>query len=373
MDKITILKKENIRPFLEKLAKSFDVYLPIRNMDKAVIEFMHIDALAEPNDGKLSINLEEKTGKSPKSIFFPSTETLFEFEYLKDIQKPDTTNIRIDDKSGYKNETSRRKLIFGLKPCDTRGIRSLDMVFNENGKQDAYYSDKRADSILISIGCNIIFPDCFCPAVNGDPFDFKYSDIGFIDLEDCLAVLKVSEDGSARKILEDCGEYFEEMDFDKNMVDRIEKIKSASMEKFEGWVKNADGISSGNEMEKDFNNSDAWQKISDKCVGCAACTYVCPTCVCYSISDETYDMNGERYRCWDYCTNYNYTLEASGHNPRSRVYQRYRNKINCKFNYFYKRNKMLYCIGCGRCAEVCPVGMDIRDIIVGFSNKHHKI
>jgi sulfhydrogenase subunit beta (sulfur reductase) len=367
MDKITILKKENIGAFLEKLAKNFDVYLPIQDIDNATLEFMHIDALTKPNDGKLSINLKEKTRKSPKSIFFPSTETLFEFEYLKDTQKPDITNIRIDDKSGYKNETPGKKLIFGLKPCDTKGIRSLDMVFNESGKQDAYYSGKRDGSILISIGCNNIFPDCFCPAVKGDPFDFGYSDIGFIDLGDCLAVLKINEDGGAGKILEDFGEYFKEVDFDKNMADKIEKIKSDSMERFEGWVKKSDGFLSGNEMEKDFSNSDVWQKISDKCVSCAACTYVCPTCVCYSIGDETYDMSGERYRCWDFCTNYNYTLEASGHNPRSRVFQRYRNKINCKFNYFYKRNKMLYCVGCGRCVEVCPVGMDIRDIIIGFS------
>jgi len=369
MDKITILKKENIRPFLEKLAKSFDVYLPIRDIDKAVMEFMHIDILTDPNDGKLSINLKEKTRKSPKSIFFPSTETLFEYKYLKDTEKPDFTDIRIDDKSGFKNESSRQKLIFGLKPCDTKGIRSLDMVFNEESKQDAYYSGARNESILISIGCDTIFPDCFCPAVKGSPFDFEFSDIGFIDLGDCLAVLKISKSGSAEKILKDCHEYFEELDLDKNMADKIEKVKSSSMENFEGWVKNTDGLLLGNEMEKDFSNSEVWQKISDKCVSCAACTYVCPTCVCYSIGDETHDMSGERYRCWDFCTNYNYTLEASGHNPRSRVFQRYRNKINCKFNYFYKRNKMLYCVGCGRCIEVCPVGMDIRDIIAGFSKQ----
>ena len=367
MDKITILKKVNIVPFLEKLKKSFDVFLPVQDKDKAVIEFMAADVLAEPNDGKLSINLKEKTRKSPKSIFFPSSETLFEFEYLKDSKNPDITDIRIDDKSVQKNGAPKQKLIFGLKPCDTKGIRSLDLVFNESGKQDTYYSGKRDGSILISIGCHIIFPDCFCPAVKGNPFDFEYSDIGFIDLGDFLAVLKISEAGSAGKILEDCGEYFEDMDFDKNMSDKIEQIKSASMEKFEGWVKNTDGLGSGSEMEKDFSNSEVWQKISDKCVSCAACTYVCPTCVCYSIGDETYNMNGERYRCWDFCTNYNYTLEASGHNPRSRVFQRYRNKINCKFNYFYKRKKMLYCVGCGRCVEVCPVGMDIRDIIIGFS------
>ncbi len=373
MDKINILKKENLRPFLEKLSKSFDVYLPLRDADVAAVEFMQFDALSEPNSAKLTINLKEKTGKSPKSIFFPSTETLFEFEYLKDIQKPDITNIKIDDKSVNKSAPSRQKLIFGLKPCDAKGIRSLDMVFDENEKTDVYYSGKREGSILISIGCSIIFPECFCPAVKGNPFDFEYSDIGFIDLGDFLAVLKINKDGGAGKILEDYGEFFNEIDFDKNVADKIEQIKSASMEKFSSWIKNADGLLLGEEMEKDFSNSKAWQKISDKCVSCAACTYVCPTCVCYSIGDETYDMSGERYRCWDFCTNYNYTLEASGHNPRSQVFQRYRNKMNCKFNYFYKRNKMLYCVGCGRCIEVCPVGMDIRDIIINFSDKQRNI
>jgi sulfhydrogenase subunit beta (sulfur reductase) len=75
-------------------------------------------------------------------------------------------------------------------------------------------------------------------------------------------------------------------------------------------------------------------------------------------------IKGQRSRCWDFCTNYLYTLEASGHNPRNDINKRYKNKINCKYNYNFKRHDgLLYCVGCGRCVEVCPADMDIRQIV----------
>jgi len=260
----------------------------------------------------------------------------------------------------------RKKIIFGLKPCDTIGIKSLDLVFGEGERKDPYYLQRRSGSILISIGCHLIFPDCFCMAVGGNPFNFDYSDLGLIDMDDYFAVLKKSENTKVEEFLKEYKEFFEEKNFDEETENRIKEIISRSGEKCNlNWEKiNADETSIT--MDKSFKDEKTWRKITQKCISCAACTYVCPTCVCFSIGDELKDLSGERYKCWDFCTNYYYTLEASGHNPRSEIYQRYRNKINCKYNYFYKRNKNLYCVGCGRCVDVCPVGMDIREIVGTF-------
>ena len=381
MEKKICIKKENIRPLLNKLTESYEVYIPVRDKETGIIDFMNLNSLKD--NERLSINFNEKTKKSPKSLLFPLTDELFGFEYIKDIERPDITEIRLTanlDSSDLNNQDSnnknldnrnagkQKKIIFGLKPCDTLGIKSFDMVFNEEGKEDAYYSEKRVDTVLVSIGCNTIFPDCFCLSVGGNPFNFDYSDIGLIDLGDCLVVQKNSENETVKKLIEEFKDFFEEKDFDETGINSINDVISASnssqhksLEKM--GLKKIDKAQIEKIMEDNFSKEDVWKEISEKCISCGACTYVCPTCVCFNISDEIKNLTGERYRCWDFCTNYYYTLEASGHNPRSEIFQRYRNKINCKFNYFHKRKKALYCVGCGRCVDVCPVGMDIREIL----------
>lgn len=381
MEKKICIKKENIRPLLDKLNESYEVYIPVRDKETGIIDFMNLNSLKD--NERLSINFNEKTKKSPKSLIFPSTEELFGFEYIKDIERPDITEIKLTaslDFSDFNNQYSnnknlgnrnageKKKIIFGLKPCDTLGIKSFDMVFNEEGKEDAYYSEKRMDTVLVSIGCNTIFPDCFCISVGGNPFNFDYSDIGLIDFGDCLVVQKNSENEVVHKLIEKHREFFEERDFDENNLKAIGDIISGSSSKQQQILEKI-GLAKIDRdkiekiLEANFSSEDVWKEISEKCISCGACTYVCPTCVCFNIGDEIKNLTGERYRCWDFCTDYYYTLEASGNNPRSEVFQRYRNKINCKFNYFHKRKKALYCVGCGRCVDVCSVGMDIREIL----------
>ena len=365
------IKKENLKPLLEKLGNNYDVYLPMWNKKSRLIDFYSISHLNENKD--YEINLKEKTKKSAKFVFFPQTENIFDFEYTKDLDKPDKVQISIKENNAVNSDRDfRKKLIFGLKPCDTVGIKSLDLVFGEGQRKDTNYVQRRAGSILISIGCHLIFPDCFCVAVDGGPFNFEYSDIGLIDMGDFFAVLKTTEREDVLRLFEENKEFFEEKNFNEETDKKIKEIISSSKEKCRiNWKRiNADEININ--MDKRFKDEKIWKKMTDKCISCGACTFVCPTCVCFNIGDEIKDMSGERYKCWDFCTNYYYTLEASGHNPRSRVFDRYRNKINCKYNYFYKRNKNLYCVGCGRCVDICPVGMDIREIVGNFCEIENK-
>jgi len=106
-----------------------------------------------------------------------------------------------------------------------------------------------------------------------------------------------------------------------------------------------------------------WKKISMKCLSCGICTYQCPTCHCFDIQDETALSNGARVRVWDTCMNPEYTVHASGHNPRPARMNRTRNRVYHKFNYYPKNYNIIACVGCGRCINDCPVNIDIIDII----------
>jgi ferredoxin len=116
-------------------------------------------------------------------------------------------------------------------------------------------------------------------------------------------------------------------------------------------------------LEAIFNNNDFWTKVSSACLSCGACTFVCPNCYCFDICDDTMFGKGTRRRVWDACMFTDFTLEASGHNPRTQVYQRLRQKINHKYSYHVKKYGVISCVGCGRCTRSCPVNIDIYSIV----------
>ncbi len=106
-----------------------------------------------------------------------------------------------------------------------------------------------------------------------------------------------------------------------------------------------------------------WADLAMRCISCGTCTYVCPSCYCFSINDSIVESKGERYRCWDNCFNPLYTEETSGHNPRAKKANRFRNRFSHKFWYYPDKYDSLLCSGCGRCIVNCPTRIDIREVI----------
>ena len=114
--------------------------------------------------------------------------------------------------------------------------------------------------------------------------------------------------------------------------------------------------------------ADYWETVSNKCLGCGICTFLCPTCYCFDITDEKWGVSGERIRSWDSCMYPEYTIHASGYNPRPARKNRLRNRFYHKFKYYPDLYNMFGCTGCGRCIRHCPVNIDIIDIINGVDD-----
>ena len=112
-----------------------------------------------------------------------------------------------------------------------------------------------------------------------------------------------------------------------------------------------------------------WQELASKCFGCGSCTYACPTCHCFDITDEGMAYEGERKKNWDACQFDHFTLHAGGHNPRDAQYKRWRNRFMCKFHIYPEKFKTKGCVGCGRCIRVCPVRLDITEVMEAVSAK----
>jgi sulfhydrogenase subunit beta (sulfur reductase) len=325
-----ILPKENLEDFLQELKKNFQVVVPV---DRGQF------SLYRPLSGGETICLKNlRPAMSAKEVFFPQNEDLFYFEERsqKSLEAP---------------MPERKTVLFGVRPCDLQGIAAQDRLFETGQFEDLYYERRRQNSILIGLGCSQPEESCFCNSFEIDLHGSPVADLFFNDLGEDYFISVQTEQGDRlveslkevsaqeRKALADLKS--RPVQFSREKIP-VEKVRQAVEEHFEDPM---------------------WEEIAMQCLSCGACTFVCPTCHCFDITDESRQGLGRRVRTWDTCAFPKFTVHASGHNPRTSTSQRMRQRILHKFSYFRDNQGMISCTGCGRCIEACPVNLDIREAI----------
>jgi sulfhydrogenase subunit beta (sulfur reductase) len=277
----------------------------------------------------------------PKSVVFPQTETLLRFELGK-------TDLETPVQEG-------KAVMLGVRPCDARAMVIVDNVFSWD-VDDPYYLQKRADLTLVGLACLEPCVNCFCTSVGGGPASKEGLDVLMTDLGDGYLLEVLTEKGqtlcqSAEGLLE------ESVKEDK---DAAEKLHAAAVNKITRQAPDTGPIPAG---LLSLWEDPLWAEVSESCLGCGICTYLCPTCHCFDIQDESEGCDSRRCRTWDSCMFPEYTLHASGHNPRPTRRERTRNRINHKYSYFVDKFNVIACVGCGRCINLCPVNIDILNIL----------
>jgi sulfhydrogenase subunit beta (sulfur reductase) len=335
-----VIKKEDIADFLDTLLKDYEVFAPVKRDRLVVFDQIH--------SGREAFLTFTATVMSPKEILLPQSETLFTYsstDSAADLEVP----------SGRE----KPRLIFGIHPCDVKSLVFLDRIFNEEEYKDVYYLERRKGMVVVSMGCIKPRLTCFCTSVGGGPFSTEGSDLQLVDIGDEYVVQVLSDKGEkllGKARLEDAGE-------DKvSLMRRVAEDAEASM----APKLNIDGLKE--KLDKMFDDP-IWDVLTEKCLSCGVCTYLCPTCYCFDIVDEARVSGGERIRLWDSCQFPLFTLQASGENPRPTSKERYRQRIMHKFSYLIDNCGRIGCVGCGRCVTECPVNLDIRQIITAISNR----
>jgi len=286
---------------------------------------------------------------SPKGAFFPHKEDFIKYNTGKPASEAE--QIEVDPKPVF---------LFGVRPCDVRSFSIMDIHFNAAGIVDPYWSLRRKATTIFGYAYDLNQPvdaTDFYNSLGIYAADTEGSDIFMVKTDKDLLLKGITPKGeellAKLNTLVDAGgddeKYFEET------------LKKGKEYKTRFLCIDQDVIAK--KLEAIFDNNDFWMKASSACLSCGVCTFVCPTCYCFDICDDTMFSKGTRRRVWDACMFTDFTLEASGHNPRTQVFQRLRQKINHKYSYHVKKYGVISCVGCGRCTRSCPVNIDIYSII----------
>jgi sulfhydrogenase subunit beta (sulfur reductase) len=327
------IDKSRLIELLDELAQGYNLIAPVRDNN---VSFRQVESGSEVTLDYINPVL------SAKNAFFPQTETLFRFF------RDDNREFRTEPGA----EPDRQQVIFGIRPCDARSLRLMDIVFDGQPK-DSYYMNRREKTNLIGLACFDHAETCFCPTFGIDPASGEDVDILFSDIGDRYLVEAFTEKGTA--LLDRFAKYFDELRGDEEQLREARKAGLAGLQK-----KDVKAIA---EKMAPLYEGNYWENIGMRCLGCGICTYVCPTCHCFDIADVSLDEGGERFRCWDSCMFPEFTLMASGENPRPNRKTRVRQRFFHKLKYFHDRHGELACVGCGRCVRYCPVNIDITRII----------
>ncbi len=346
MSNTRFLPAESLTDFLAFLGKSARVLVPVEKAATAKPSVV----FAEWSQGQ-PFTLAKAT-VPPKGAVLPECETLLAFRQKASVENGGQS---LEDLAQVPE--AKPTVVFACRPCDARGFSALDRPFLEGLFADPYYKARREALTVFTLSCATGCATCFCHWVGGGPSSPTGSDVLMTEIAGGYLLQGVSPKGIA------CLE-------GSSLADGAEHFPKAEQARREAWKSLVPAPKLASAMQSlahVFSNSDFWQKHTARCISCGACTYFCPTCYCFNITDEGEAQSaqgGRRLRSWDNCMSSLYTREASGHNPRVRKAERMRNRVSHKF-WTYAANWGSYlCSGCGRCIANCPVCLDIRAIVL---------
>lgn len=260
-------------------------------------------------------------------------------------------------------EINNKRIILGVKACDLKALRLLDKAMLQSGFVDPAYKQWRDNTLIISSDCDYLHETCSCNLVDGHPYPEGGFDLN-LSVIDGNYLIQIGS--------EHCQEFVElmkkEIAVTNSTGSDFEIVKSNREKVFNQLVEKNNRLTHS-ENYSGFRKVEHknWEEVSKECVGCGACTNICPTCYCLILNDESSEKEFVKVRSYDSCQWFGYARVAGGGTPRPKMTERFRNRYLCKFDYMHKNFGEFGCTGCGRCTEACAAKIDFREVVKNVS------
>jgi formate hydrogenlyase subunit 6/NADH:ubiquinone oxidoreductase subunit I len=248
--------------------------------------------------------------------------------------------------------SARRYALLGVRACELAAIRVQDRVMMDGPYVDPEYVARRSSALIIAVNCTVAAATCFCTSMETGPRCSAGFDLALTETDDGFVLEIGSETGRF------IAEQLSHRPASAESLTQAERLRGRAEAQISKRL-DTDGI-----RDLLLGNLDHphWDKVATRCLSCANCTMVCPTCFCSTVHDVS-DLSGqevERHRSWDSCFNLDFAYSAGG-TARNSIRSRYRQWLTHKLASWHDQFDSSGCVGCGRCITWCPVGIDLTD------------
>jgi ferredoxin len=249
----------------------------------------------------------------------------------------------------------------GVRACELKAIAIQDKVFGYGAEPggpaftDSGYAARRQSAFIVAVNCGRASKTCFCVSMDAGPradagFDLALTEVSGNGRHDFVVEAGSARGASLLAALPQRPATAEDVQAAEAVIARTAATMGREM------------VAEVGPLLKRNLEAARWDEVAARCLGCANCTMVCPTCFCSTVEDTT-DLSGlhaERWRKWDSCFTLDFTYIHGG-SIRRETRSRYRQWITHKLAHWYDQFDSSGCVGCGRCITWCPVGIDITE------------
>lgn len=288
--------------------------------------------------------------RSWKGQFYPQRSTLFSVTEVEGSWRLVPAEI-----------AHTRHALVGVRACELAAIGIQDRVFLGPEHPDRIYASARSETFIVGVNCGVAGGSCFCASMGTGPkcgpgYDVVVTEI--LDADRHHFVLQAgSEKGEA--IL---GQLPLRPVTDRDLAD-VDEV----LERTVSGMKRSMDTTDIRSLLLENPEHPRWDRVAERCLACANCTLVCPTCFCSTVEDSV-TLDGEqatRSRRWDSCFTFDFSA-LHGTPVRRSTRSRYRQWMTHKLASWYDQFGSSGCVGCGRCITWCPVGIDITEEVAAI-------
>ena len=254
-----------------------------------------------------------------------------------------------------------RFALLGARACEIAAIAIQDKVFLGSALRDGGYARRRDGNFIVAVNCSEPGGTCFCTSMGTGPKATSGFDLALTELlaPEHRFLVEIGTAGGA--------EMLGALDTRPAPPDAIAAAERHSERCAASMSRAFDADLAARRLRAEPEHA-RWDQIADRCLSCTNCTMVCPTCFCTTLTD-TSDLTGGiamRERNWDSCFTLDFS-HLSGGSVRRSTRARYRQWLTHKLSTWIDQFGTSGCVGCGRCATWCPVGIDIAVEAAAFA------